>query len=149
MIKYGLRLDEDHLPLIIQEKKIKKEAATIKNSNDMFHFLIKHEEVGTLAVEKLFAFYLNNSNQVLGYYEVSSGNAAMTICNMQGIMTVACALGATGIILSHNHPTCKLIPSVADKTCLYNFEKACEVMGIQCLDFMITGRDTFISMLTP
>ncbi|MDE7074042.1 MAG: hypothetical protein K2O69_03175 [Odoribacter sp.] len=52
---------------------------------------------------------------------------------------------ATGIILLHNHPAGKLMPSLQDKGLTKRIEDAGKIMDIKLLDHIIVTRDGFFS----
>jgi DNA repair protein RadC len=58
--------------------------------------------------------YLNNSNKVISKAQLSKGGITGTLRCAYCFKT-ALEMGATGLILCHNHPSGTLIPSDADK----------------------------------
>jgi DNA repair protein RadC len=58
---------------------------------------------------------LNQSNRILGIYEVSSGGISGTVVDIRLLSSAALKAAAVGIIITHNHPSGKTAPSEADK----------------------------------
>jgi len=65
--------------------------------------------------ESFFILLLNRANQVLGYNMISMGGISGTITDIRMIFQTALKANASGIIISHNHPSGNLNPSEADK----------------------------------
>jgi DNA repair protein RadC len=63
----------------------------------------------------MVAMYLNNNNNVLAVYQFGMGGFTGTVMDIRLLMAAALKLGATSIILCHNHPSGNLTPSQADK----------------------------------
>jgi DNA repair protein RadC len=53
---------------------------------------------------------------------------------------------ATSIILAHNHPSGDPDPSADDIEVTKLLMKASEVMGIQILDHLVVGDESYVSM---
>lgn len=119
----------------------------IKTSQDAYHTLIKFFPSETMSLQERFvATYLNNSNRVLGVYELSKGGITGTVVDIRLLLSVALKSAATGIILAHNHPSGNLNPSENDKLITEKIKKSCHLMDIKLLDHLIfsTG-DKFLS----
>jgi DNA repair protein RadC len=57
---------------------------------------------------------LNKANKVLGISTVSTGGIAGTIVDLKVVFAIALKGGATGLIITHNHPSGNLKPSCQD-----------------------------------
>jgi DNA repair protein RadC len=58
---------------------------------------------------------LNNSNKILSKSQLSKGGITGTLVDIRLVFKMALEMGATGLILCHNHPSGTLVPSDADK----------------------------------
>lgn len=65
-------------------------------------------------LEQFKVLLTNRANKVLGVLEISSGGISGTVADPNLIFTAALKAGASGIILSHNHPSGNLNPSQGD-----------------------------------
>src|SRR5262245_61872322 len=65
-------------------------------------------------VEQFKVMLLSHANKVLGIVEISTGGISGTVADPKLILVAALKAGASGIILSHNHPSGNLNPSQAD-----------------------------------
>jgi len=88
---------------------------------------------------------LNRSNIVLGIYEMSKGGITGSIVDIRIILGVALKCGASSIIMIHNHPSGKLIPSDTDKLITKRLKEACELIDINLMDHLIFSKDGYYS----
>jgi DNA repair protein RadC len=95
--------------------------------------------------EEMVLLCLNRSNKPIGYYKLSSGGIAGTICDPKVVFTIALKSAATGIIISHNHPSGALSPSRADKDVTEKIKKAGELLDIKLLDHVILTDEGYYS----
>lgn len=118
----------------------------IGSSQDAFEILKQHWNKNTLELyEEFKIILLNRANNVLGIYSVSSGGVSSTVADAKLIFSVALKTMASSIILAHNHPSGKLIPSEADKKLTKSLVKAGEVLQINVLDHVILTTSGYYS----
>ena len=91
--------------------------------------------------ESFYVMYLNQSNRVLGVYPLSTGGVTGTIADPRLIFSVALKINAAGIILSHNHPSGNLSPSVADKELTNKIKEAGKLLDIKVFDHIIVSPE--------
>ncbi|OIN56868.1 hypothetical protein BLX24_22660 [Arsenicibacter rosenii] len=84
---------------------------------------------------------LNRANEVIGYYRVSQGGVSGTVADPKIIFQVALGCHASGIILAHNHPSCNLQPSQADKDLTYKLKQVGKFLDCPVLDHIILTPD--------
>ncbi len=82
---------------------------------------------------------------MLGLYPLSKGGITGTIVDQRLIFAVALKCNATGIILCHNHPSGKLLPSEEDITLTKSIGKCAELLGVSLLDHLIISKNGFYS----
>lgn len=95
--------------------------------------------------ERMKAFYLNTANEIIGFYEVSSGGVAGTIADIRLILAPALLCGASGIILGHNHPSGNLAPSKADIDLTKKIKDAAKLLNTDLLDHIILTETSYSS----
>lgn len=96
--------------------------------------------------ESFYAMYLNRSNHVVGVCLISQGGIAGTVVDIRLVLQAALLLNASGIILSHNHPSGRCQPSNEDITITKNMKDACKILEMQLLDHIIvTSTDDYYS----
>lgn len=119
----------------------------IGSSHDAFEILKQHWNKNTIELfEEFKIILLNRANNVLGIYQVSSGGVSGTVADAKLIFSVALKTMASAIILAHNHPSGKLIPSEADKKLTKSLVKAGEVLQINVLDHIILTTSGYYSL---
>jgi DNA repair protein RadC len=87
--------------------------------------------------EEALLLLLNRSNNVLGWYKISSGGQAGTVVDPKLIFQAALLGHAAGIIVCHNHPSGNPEPSQEDMMMARKLKDAGKLLDINVLDFMI------------
>ena len=108
-------------------------------------FEIMQPIIGELPHEEFWVLYLNNSNKVLSKSQQGKGGITATIVDVRLVFKAALELGATALILCHNHPSGTLIPSDADKQITKKLKAAGQNLDIQVLDHIIIVENGFYS----
>jgi DNA repair protein RadC len=122
------------------------EKVKVTNSQNIFDLVIKHWNQDIIEFqEEVKIVLLNRANIVLGIYEMSKGGISGTVVDIRIILGVALKCNASSIIMVHNHPSGKLVPSDADKTITKGLKEACKVMDIGLLDHLIITREGYYS----
>ncbi len=119
-------------------KKIK-----IGNSNDAFEVL--YPMLSDLPHEEFWIILLNQANKVIGTERVSIGGITGTVADIRIITKIALERLATGIIISHNHPSGNLSPSKQDLLITQKIKEACSFFDIHLLDHLILADQKFYS----
>ena len=96
-------------------------------------------------MEQAKVLLLNNANRVVGIYELSSGGITGTVVDSRLVFSAALLANATGIILSHNHPSGKLERSPADRTLTTQLCQAARLLEIWVLDHIIITCEGYYS----
>ncbi|HET8855841.1 MAG TPA: DNA repair protein RadC [Salinimicrobium sp.] len=101
--------------------------------------------IGDLPHEEFWIVYLNNFNNVLDQLQLSKGGITGTLVDVRLALKTALEIGATCIILSHNHPSGNLTPSNADKILTEKLAAAGESVDIKVLDHVIVSDKSYFS----
>lgn len=120
----------------LQKKKI-------TSSTDVFELM--QPIIGELEHEEFWIVYLNNSNKVLQKNQLSKGGMTGTLVDVRLVMKNALEVGATGLILAHNHPSGTLKPSEADKQITQKLKLAAQSLDIKVLDHLIVTEKAYFS----
>lgn len=96
-------------------------------------------------VEQFKVMLTNRANKVLGIFEVSTGGISGTVADPKLIFAAAIKAAASGIILSHNHPSGNLQPSQADIDLTRKIKEAGRFLEIQLLDHIIITTEGYYS----
>jgi DNA repair protein RadC len=132
-LSYSLRIKPSQLPKITHSRDAYQ---ILKNSWDFNKIEL---------VEQFKVMLLNRANKVLGICEVSSGGTASTVADPKIIFGVALKGMASGIIVSHNHPSGNLKPSQADIDLTRKLKEAGKFLELQLLDHVIISSEGFYS----
>ncbi|MBF6640374.1 DNA repair protein RadC [Flavobacterium sp. J49] len=108
-------------------------------------FEIMQPIIGELPHEEFWVLYLNNSNKVIYKAQLSKGGITGTVVDVRLIFKMALEHNATAIILSHNHPSGKLMASDADKEITKKLKFAGEQLDIKVLDHVIITEKSYLS----
>ena len=95
--------------------------------------------------EFFWAILLSNANQVLGISEIGVGSTTGVSVNVKEIYQLALLTNASAIIVAHNHPSGKLVPSIADKNITQKLKDAFGLLDIKLLDHLILTSESFVS----
>lgn len=121
---------------------------TMKGSKEI-HDLLKTRvyDEDTIGYKETFkVLLLNNCNKIIGSTTVSEGGLTSTIVDVRTILQTALICNATSIILSHNHPSGTVRPSIHDDNLTRKIKSACGLMDIRVLDHIIvTPYDSYYS----
>lgn len=108
-------------------------------------FEIMQPIIGELPHEEFWIIYMNNSNKVIAKSQLSKGGITGTLVDVRIVFKTALEMGATALILCHNHPSGTLIPSDADKQITRKLKLAGDSLEIKVLDHLIVTESSYFS----
>ncbi len=108
-------------------------------------FDIMQPILGDLPHEEFWILYLNNSNKVIQKNQLSKGGITGTLVDVRLVLKNALEVGATALILCHNHPSGTLKPSQADKDITQKLKSAAQSLDIKVLDHLIVTEKAYFS----
>lgn len=118
----------------------------VTDSKDVANFIRKTYSRGILQLQEGFmVLYLNNANEILGYYKHSIGGISGTVVDIRLIYATALVSASTGIIISHNHPANGLKPSQADMELTQKIKEAGKLLEIKLVDHLIITKTGYFS----
>lgn len=88
---------------------------------------------------------LNRKNELILDKDVFLGTLTGSAVYSREIMTLALEKNAAGLIFVHNHPSGDPNPSAEDKRLTRDLIRAAMVLGIQVLDHIIIGQNSYYS----
>lgn len=119
----------------------------IKITSSKMIFEIMQPIIGELAHEEFWIVYLNNSNKIISKSQLSKGGITGTLVDVRLVFKTALEMGATALILCHNHPSGTLIPSDADKHITKKLKIAGDSLEIKVLDHLIVTEANYFSFV--
>ncbi len=105
-----------------------------------------HIDMAHLTVERVRVLYLNAQNRLIHDEHVTDGSIDEAAIHPREIIRRSLDLGATSLILVHNHPSGSPRPSAADINITNRIAEAGRLLGIIVHDHVIIGRDGHVSL---
>lgn len=96
-------------------------------------------------LEEFKVMLLNRQNRVLGVLNVAQGGLSEVMVDPKVIFSAALKACASGIILSHNHPSSELRPSEADIRLTRKMVDGGKLLGIEVHDQIILSAYVYYS----
>ena len=115
----------------------------IASSKSVFN--IMQPIIGELPHEEFWIIYLNNSNKIIQKQQLSKGGITGTLVDIRLVLKMALEVGATAVILVHNHPSGTLKPSGPDKQLTQKLKTAGASLDISVLDHIIITETAYFS----
>jgi DNA repair protein RadC len=103
-------------------------------------------ELRHVTQEQVYVLVLDTKNNVLSKHLLYQGTAKSSDWRAAEIYRPAIARNGTAIILCHNHPSGDPTPSPDDIAITGQLAKAGELLGIELVDHLIIGHDTYTSI---
>ena len=116
---------------------------TIKNSNDVVNYCRSIPEMDNrIEYQEVFlAVYLDNGHNIMCHQVISIGSLTATVVDLRIIFSTALKTLSNNIVVCHNHPSGKLVPSTADIKLNEMIKKAGELFNINLVDSLIITRN--------
>ena len=130
---------------LARRKREKKPEELLKIGSSQDVFTIMLPLIGELEHEEFWVLYLNNSNKILSRSQLSKGGITGTVVDVRLAFKKALEIGATAVILCHNHPSGTLKASDADRQITRKMKLAGENLDIKVLDHLIVTANSFYS----
>jgi len=105
-----------------------------------------HIDMAHLTVERVRVLYLNAQNMLIFDEHVGDGSIDEAAIHPREVIRRALDLGATALILVHNHPSGSPEPSRADIQITNRIAEAGRLLGIVVHDHVIVGREGHVSL---
>ena len=119
----------------------------LKITSSKVIFELMQPIIGELPHEEFWIVLLNNSNKVISKTQLSKGGITGTIVDVRLVFKIALEMGATSLILCHNHPSGTLKPSDADIKITQKLKRAGESLEINVLDHLIVTENSYFSFV--
>ncbi len=96
--------------------------------------------------ETLFMISVDTQNRVISTDIICHGSISSVNIDMRKLISVALRNNAAGIILAHNHPGGKALPSAADREATEMVRNILSAINIRLLDHIIVAGNEYVSM---
>jgi DNA repair protein RadC len=119
---------------------------SISGPEDLFAFV--RMQLGSRAVECIYALYLNQAQRIVYQTEVAAGTVDRTPFYPRELLKPALIHNATGMVLVHNHPEGQPVPSDRDLEMTRKLEDLATPFDIKLIDHLIVTQDQAYSIKT-
>jgi DNA repair protein RadC len=141
-IAYALRAIHAGMRSVLREPLRERiPIGTFTELIDYVGITLKHE-----TIEVLRMLYLDRKNGLISDEEANRGTVDHVPIYPREIVKRALELGASAVIMVHNHPSGDPTPSKADVSFSQQVERALSVMNIVLHDSLIVGKSGFASL---
>lgn len=124
----------------------KKFLGRITHSGNVADFIRSIYKRGEVELQEQFiVLYLNQANDIVGYYRHAKGGINSTIADVRIVLSTAIKCNSVSIIIAHNHPSGNLRPSDADRILTKKIKDAGKLMDISVLDHIIITKNGYYS----
>lgn len=115
----------------------------VKDSKASFERFLPY--IDDMKQEHFLVLYLDQSFHELGVECISHGGTTNVIADPRVIFKRALDLGATCIVLGHNHPSGNPRPSKDDRMLTQKIDAAGKLLDIAVIDHIIIGKERYYS----
>lgn len=103
-------------------------------------------DMAHLTVERVRVLYLDTKNKLIDDHHVGDGSIDEAAIHPREVIRRAMDLGASALIMVHNHPSGSPEPSRADIQITKRIAEAGRLLGITVHDHVIIGREGHVSL---
>lgn len=121
----------------------REQRTVIHSSQDAFNLL--SPMLSDESTEHFFVVTLNRANRVIKAHRIAEGGYTGCVVDQRVVFKIALMDKATGIILSHNHPSGQKQPSQADIDITRKARDGGKLIEIQVLDHIIIAGNEYYS----
>ncbi len=119
------------------------ERKKITSSHDAFEYMSLY--LSDLNHEEFWILLLNRANQVIAQQMIGQGGISSTAVDLKKIFKQVFNYQASGVILTHNHPSGNINPSDQDNLLTRKISEAAKLMEINILDHLIISANSYYS----
>lgn len=124
--------------------KAQRNSFSITNPQKIGELLLN--EMRNLTQETLKLIMLDTKNNIISTKDIFKGTLNSSIVHPREIFSEAVKKSSASIIICHNHPSGDPTPSKEDINITIRLNECGRLMGIQLLDHIIIGSNSFISL---
>ena len=117
----------------------------VKINSSRVIFDVMQPIIGELPHEEFWVLYLNNANKIIHKAQLSKGGITGTVVDVRLVLKMALEHNALSIVLTHNHPSGKLLASDSDIELTQKVKLAAKQLDIHLLDHVIITENGYYS----
>lgn len=132
----------------IAARRMARSEVTQKPVLSSWHSLIDYLSIDMahLTVERVRVLYLDTKNRLIDDHHVGDGSIDEASIHPREVIRRALDVGASALILVHNHPSGNPEPSRADIQITKKIAEAGHLLGVMVHDHVIIGREGHVSL---
>lgn len=142
---YDTRITDNDTTILVKERAVNYGAENADMPEKAAELMKQLLHMDELAEEHCYMLAMNSTCRILGLFFLSKGTVNMTVVGSREIFLRALLVGASRIILCHNHPSGNTTPSRQDIHLTKQIKEAGELMGIPLADHIIISSNGFFS----
>ena len=143
--EYHLELDGNEQNILVADRT--REWPSSVGPNDLYEFCVREFKMDRLAEEMVILICTNAKLRPTSVSVLSKGSANASILDTRSVYVRALLAGAVSIVLAHNHPSGDPTPSGDDITTTNRVAEAGKVVGVNLVDHIVVGKNSFYSIL--
>ena len=128
---------------MVKESSVKYEKRVITSPFD--GYIIVKDFLEDLDREQVMMFCLNSKNEPTNLSVISMGTVNSSLIHPREVFKIAILSNASKIMLAHNHPSGNPSPFHEDELMTKRIKDCGNMMGIELLDHIIVGDNTYYS----
>lgn len=136
-----IRLVKDLCGIYLSEQIVDKEVLSSPGAVVDF----ARVKIGGMPDEAFMVIYLNVKNRMITHEILQTGTVDRAIVYPRQVIKAALRHNASGLILSHNHPSGDPDPSQEDKHLTRSIVEAARTLEIRVVDHIIVGANGYFS----
>lgn len=142
MLKEKNTLNLGELDVIYRYESSIEDRPKILSSADCLEVLKELYNIDKIGMQEQFiVIYMNRNNRVIGCSNMFLGGISGVVADVRIIVSAALKLLASGVVISHNHPSGNLEPSKEDRQTTVKLRDALELFDIKLLDHVLVSPD--------
>jgi DNA repair protein RadC len=118
----------------------------VASSSDAYHLFRDASDFAGRGKEHFLALCLDSSNQALGVATVAVGGRKDAYVDPVMLLQPALLVGASALIVGHNHPSGSLKPSDADLALTKHLAALCKEAAIPLFDHLVLTEEGYFSL---
>lgn len=130
--------------LAILSRRLREPGAVVTCPGAARELLRLH--LGQCERERFGVLFLDTQSAVLAFEVLFEGSLATTSVHPREVVRRALQLNAGAVILAHNHPSGKAVPSRADEALTQTLKAALQLVDVRVLDHLVIGWPAVCSM---
>ena len=130
---------------VVMQYNAQNTDSTVTVTNSAEAAKIVYGMLSDLEHEQVWCAFMNNACRLISAEMLFKGSLSMAPMGNRDIIAKALSLGASRLILYHNHPSGDPKPSRSDIEMTDKLHKACELMDIELMDHLIIAKGKYYS----